>query len=376
MAEGKVCRVVHVVQQLDTGGMEKLLAEFARHVDRSQFGLRFVSLGARGSVAAEIEAEGWPVEALGIGEGLQFSLVGRLAKLFRRWETDVVHAHNSGPLIYCGPAARLARVGRVIYTRHGRRHEGSRRRMFLLRTMARCADAVACVSEDIARRVVEDGIPRHKVMKIHNGIDVSRFRYSGPRDDGPTLMIGRLSAEKDVATLLRAAAIVVRDDRTFRLDIAGDGACAADLRQLSGELGLNEHVRFLGHVQDTPALYAGSSMCVLPSLTEGISLVLLEAMARGLPVVATAVGGNPEVVLDRQTGLLAPAGDPGALALAIARLRADRPMAHAMGAAGRRRVEAHFDVRRMVGEYEALYRGIGGAKEVTNPTLETALAAG
>src|SRR5258706_14657228 len=108
MAQGKVCRVVHVVQQLDTGGMEKLLVEFARHADRSRFELRFLCLGARGVIADEIEALGWPVVALREQPGLQPGLVCRLSMLFRAWGASVVHTHNTRPVLYCAPAARLA----------------------------------------------------------------------------------------------------------------------------------------------------------------------------------------------------------------------------------------------------------------------------
>jgi glycosyltransferase involved in cell wall biosynthesis len=127
------------------------------------------------------------------------------------------------------------------------------------------------------------------------------------------------------------------------------------LESLAAQLSLTNHVRFLGVVRDVPALLAGARLFVLSSITEGISLTLLEAMARGLPVVATAVGGNPEIVEQPHTGLLVPARDPAALAQAVAQLWTQAEMCARMGRAGRDRVERRFDVRRMVREYEALY---------------------
>jgi glycosyltransferase involved in cell wall biosynthesis len=168
-------------------------------------------------------------------------------------------------------------------------------------------------------------------------------------------MVGRLSPEKDVETLLHAIAIAVRTCPVLRLEVAGDGPCRADLEQLTAELRLGDHVRFLGDVRDIPALLARASLFALPSLTEGVSLTLLEAMARGLPVVATRVGGNPEVVLDEETGLLVPARSPAELAGAVLRLWRDRGAARRMGLAARRRAEQYFDVRRMVAGYEDLY---------------------
>ncbi len=353
--EGRPLRVVHVASQMVTGGMEKLLVEFARHTDRSRFDLRFVALGARGSPADDIERCGWPVTTLQEAPGLRPLLVVRLACLLKGWGADVVHAHNSKPLIYAGTAGRLSGVRRVILTRHGQRFGASRHETLLFRLATRTADRVVCVSHDAARISCSEGIDSGKIVTIWNGIDVARFGYLGPRDGGSAVMVGRLSAEKDVATLIQAASIVVREYPAFRLEIAGDGPCIADLRCLVDELGLGDQVRFLGEVRDIPNLLARASLFVLPSLTEGISLTLLEAMARGLPVVTTRVGGNPEVVDEGRTGLLVPERSPAELAGAILRLLRDPEMGRRMGLEGRHRVEQCFDVRRMVAEYERLY---------------------
>ncbi len=171
----------------------------------------------------------------------------------------------------------------------------------------------------------------------------------------PAVLVARLSPEKDIDTLLRATALVVRQDASFRLEIAGDGPCMSSLRQTSASLGLEEHVRFLGEVRDVAALLARAGLFVLSSLSEGISLTLLEAMACGLPLIATRVGGNPEVICDGETGFLVPPQNPRALADALLRLRCDHLLCVRLGEAGRRRVEAMFDVRRMVVQYEALY---------------------
>jgi glycosyltransferase involved in cell wall biosynthesis len=189
---------------------------------------------------------------------------------------------------------------------------------------------------------------------LWNGIDISRFRYCGG-GDGPVLAVGRLSPEKDFATLIRAAAIAVSIDPTFRLDVAGDGVCMPELQQLVTELGIQHAVRLLGQRSDIQQLLAGARMAALSSVTEGISLTLLEAMASGLPVVATAVGGNPELVVNNLTGLLVPPQQPEILAKAMIDLWRDPVRRQAMGHAGRARVEEFFDVRKMVAEYEKLY---------------------
>jgi glycosyltransferase involved in cell wall biosynthesis len=348
-------RVTHVALQLATGGMEKLLVEFARHADSRRFQLRFIVLGARGPVAPEIEACGWEVCAMDAPPGLQPSLVWRLAQRLRQGRSDIVHTHNTRPLLYAGPAARLAGAVAVVHTRHGQRHGATRRQNALFRLAGRCADRVVCVSENSANLSAAEGIRSQSLRTIHNGIDVSRFSYTGPRPHGPAVLVGRLTPEKDVATLLRAVAEIKHARPSFRLQIAGTGPQSDDLKSLARGLSLENHVEFLGEVQDVPALLARASLFVLSSLTEGIALTILEAMARGLPVVATRVGGNPEVVVNEVTGLLVSAADPGQLAHALLRVHSDPILARRMGEAGRRRVEQQFDVRNMVAQYQSLY---------------------
>ncbi len=348
-------RVAHVTWGLNVGGLEKLLVEFARHADRTRFELHFVSLTTRGTLAADLERLGWPVTALEEPDGLRPGLVLRLAQLFRGLRPDAVHTHDERPLVYAGAAARLARVPRVVHTRHGQKARNSRRQVFLFRVAAGLADRVACVSDDATSLTLREGVSPCRVVTVRNGIDLTRFAYTGPAPGGPVVTVARLSPEKDVATLVRAAAVAVRERPSFRLEVAGDGACMLGLRRLTAELGLGQHVLFHGEVRDVPALLGRAAVFALPSVEEGISLTLLEAMARGLPTVATRVGGNPEVVVDGETGALVPSRDPEALARALLRVLADPEAARRMGEAGRWRVEAHFDVRRMVAAYEAAY---------------------
>jgi glycosyltransferase involved in cell wall biosynthesis len=345
-------RIAHVAAQLDTGGMERLLVEFARHADRTRFQLHFVSLGDRGSVAAELESAGWQVTALERGRGVRPALIFHLATLFRRLRVDIVHTHNIRPLLYAAPAARVAGVSGVIHTRHGRQAAGQSR----LRVATRLVDRVVSVSDDSTRLAAEIGVAPTKLCTVRNGIDLARFEYAGPVGGGPAVMIGRLSPEKDPFTLVRAAAIACAAEPGFRLEIAGAGRCMVPLVELVKALGLEGRIRFHGEVRNVASLLGRASQFVLPSQSEGISLSLLEAMARGLPVIATRVGGTPEVIEHGRTGLLVPAGSPSELASAMLQLHRDPTTARAMGVAAHERVRGHFDVRRMVRDYENLYR--------------------
>jgi glycosyltransferase involved in cell wall biosynthesis len=351
-------RVVHLNVSLRMGGAEKLMAEFARYADRRRFDLRFVSLGGRGQLAGEIEACGWPVTALEEPEGLRKWLVFRLARLFREWDADVIHTHNTKALFYGGPASRLARVPAVVHTRHGQRYLSTRSDNTVFRCLTRLVDRVVCVSHDSARLSAAEGITPRRICTIWNGIDAERFDYVGPSEGGPAVMVGRLTWEKDVETLIKAAALAARAHPAFRLEIAGDGDRLSALKDMAAGLGLGERVHFLGEIHTVPELLARASLLVLPSLTEGISLTLLEAMARGLPVVATRVGGNPEVVVDGETGYLVPPRLPERLAERMVYLLRQPELARRLGQQARRRVLDHFQAPDMVARYEVLYNEI------------------
>src|SRR5262249_2755364 len=206
-----------------------------------------------------------------------------------------------------------------------------------VRFVSRLVERVVCVSDDSVRLSVEQGIPARKLCRLWNGIDTERFTCTGPRARGPAVLVARLSPEKDVETLLRAVVSTARAEPAFQLEIAGEGGCLGDLQRLASELGIADHVRFLGAVQDVPALLERASLFVLPSLTEGISLTLLEAMARGLPVVATRAGGNAEVVIDGNTGFLVPTRSPAQLTERILLLWRDPDCGRRMAQARRHR---------------------------------------
>lgn len=347
--------IVHVTGCLDMGGQEKLLVEFARHAHRDRFDLHFVSLGSRGVLADELEGQGWSVTALDLGPGLHWNLPFRLAKLFRSWQAAVVHTHNERPLLYAAPAARLMGA-RCIHTKHGRGTGISPRQSRLAAFVSGLTDRFVCVSDDCARLAIEQGVRESRVVTLHNGIDVERFAFSGPCLNGPAIIVARLCRDKDHATLLHAVALAAREAPEFHLDIVGDGPCRGDLQELAARLGIASNVRFLGMSQNIPALLQRARMFVLSSISEGVPLTILEAMACGLPVVATRVGGIPEIVTHGKTGLLVPASDPMSLAAALLRLYREDHATQEMGVAGRNRAESEFEVRRMVARYEQLYR--------------------
>jgi len=370
-----LARVAHVTFGLEVGGQEKLLVEMARHADRDRFCLTFVSLGDRGALAGDLEGCGATVIAMGQPSGLKPSLIYRLTRLFRRLKPDVVHTHDHRALFYAGPAAWAARVPLVINTRHGRNCHFSPRQVAVGRYLAGLVDRYVCVSDDVRTQCVAEGIAPSRLLTILNGIDVERFAFSGPCQGGPIIAVARLSPEKDIANLVRATAMAVERAPDLRVEVAGGGPCREQLVRLAAELGVADRIVFLGEVRDVPAALARARMLVLPSRSEGIPLTVLEAMACGLPVVGTRVGGLPEVVEDGVTGLLVPPADPAALAAAIVQTWSDPDRLDRLGHAGRRRAEECFDVRRMVAQFEALYRAWTNPNGNSDAGIRPAIAA-
>jgi glycosyltransferase involved in cell wall biosynthesis len=199
-----------------------------------------------------------------------------------------------------------------------------------------------------------------KIKTIWNGINLDRFVHRGPKPVPTAISVARLSPLKDFPTLLRAVPLVLPYVPDFRLRIVGDGSERVKLAALIDELRIGPHVELLGERHDVPELLAESGFFVSSSLSEGISLTLLEAMAVGLPVVTTSVGGKPEIVIDGQTGRLTPSSDPAALARAIIEMCNDSDVWAAMSLLARQRVEQHFDIRQMIQSYEAMYEELLG----------------
>ena len=351
-------RVLHLVTTLEVGGLEQVVFHLARSGAAAGLASRVLCLTEAGPLAPRFRAAGVPVEALG-GSLRRLPTVLRLARYLRRLRPHVLHTHNPVPHYFGAAASWAAGVPLLVHTKHGRNRPELPRLVFLNRLAAHLSDCVVAVSEDaaeVARR--RERVPPRKLRVIHNGVDIVAFappRYesgSGER----VIHVARLNLIKDQPTLLRAARLVADAAPAFQLDLVGDGPERGALQKLRDDLGLEGRVHFLGERGDVAALLGAADVFVLSSIGEGLSLTLLEAMASGLPVVATRVGGNAEVVVQGRTGLLVPPGSPSELADAILSLFRDPERARRMGEAGRRRVEEAFNLRRVAAAYEGLYR--------------------
>ena len=270
------------------------------------------------------------------------------------------------------PPASGAGVPALISTAHNIK-EGPRWREIAYRLTDRLSDLTTNVSRAAVERYIDVGVaPARKMRYVPNGIDLGRFApVSGDRErlrrdlelgDRPVLLsVGRFEPEKDHAGLLRAFAALHQTTPEAVLLVVGRGNLETEVKRQAEALRLGDAVRFLGTRDDMPALMNAADVFVMSSWWEGLPLVLLEASATGLPVVATAVGGNAEIVAHEVSGFIVPPRDPAALTTAMARvLRLPADERRRMGETGRARVEAEYDIERTLDVWESIYAGLVG----------------
>jgi len=344
---------------LATGGLERLLVEFSRRCKGADFEQTFVALTSLGQPAEDIREAGCDVFSLNDGEVKRLKQFNRLASILSEKRIDIVHTHNTYAHFYGALAARRAGIKHVVNTQHGRGCGDSWKARVQFRIANKFSDRVIGVSQnsaELCRR--DDYASRNKIETIWNGIDVSRFQYRGPELAPHAISVARLSPEKDFATLLRAIPRVLQSVPNFMLTIVGNGSEYQPMETLINELSIGNAVQLLGERSDIPELLSKAGFFVSSSKTEGISLTLLEAMAVGLPIVATSVGGNPEIVGDGETGKLVPSENSDAIADAIIGMCQEQDAWPAMSELGRQRVEQNFEINKMISQYETLYREI------------------
>ena len=360
--------IVHVLSSYGVGGQERVALDLAIGQIARGHEVSVISLAPPpdGAMAIEFAAAGIAVGRVDKRGGLDPTLIPRLVRALRERRADVVHTHNPLPLIYGAPAARLAGAA-AIHTKHGMNPGGSGQRL-LRRTAARFAHAFVAVSDTTAAQARAQGdCSPHKLRTIPNGIRLDRYAPDavaraaaraelGLGDAWVIGTVGRLDVAKNQKMLVRAMAPMLSS--RVRLVIIGEGDARPEVEAAIAALPEPQWVVMTGRRMDVPNLVHAFDVFALPSQTEGLPLVVPEAMAAGLPIVATNVGGLPGVVDDQVTGLVVPV-DEAALRAALAALTADRARARAMGVAGRGVALARFNYDRMVDAYLALYARYG-----------------
>ena len=360
--------IAHVVLNLKVGGLERVVVDLIKGLRDSNYSCVVCCLETRGEFAADVDALGVPLYVFHKKHGRDFSTIFRLAHFLREHNVALVHTHNPGAHIYGMLAAGLARVPVRVHTRHGRNFPDDKKRVWINRILSWGTDVIVPVSDDagLVATNVEHISPK-KIHRIWNGIDTNLYTPHHDPVAGPPVIgtVARLSPVKDQGTMLVAFRHVLEEIPDARLMLAGDGPCAIKLQEQAAKLGLNGHVDFLGRCSNIPEVLKQMSIFTLSSTTEGLPMTVLEAMAAGLPIVATDVGGNRELVQPPQCGLLVPARDASALSRAYIDLLRDPQRRAQMGAASRARAVQYFSIDHMLAEYKKLYdrlltRKVGG----------------
>jgi glycosyltransferase involved in cell wall biosynthesis len=359
-----VWSIVHVLSSFGVGGQERVALDLALGQKARGHHVVVISLAPPpdGAMVDEFREHGIVVDRVPKGAGLDPSLVPRLARALRRHHADVVHTHNPLPLIYGAPAAWMAGAA-SIHTKHGI-NPGSLGHRLLRRAAAQLAHAFVAVSEvTLGQAQAQRDAPASRMRTIANGIRLDRYRPD-PDARAATRVdlglgnawvvgtVGRLDSYKNQAMLVRAMAPLLSSD--VRLVIVGHGPARTAVEAEIAKLPEPQWVVMTGQRTDVPRLIPAFDVFALSSQTEGLPLVVPEAMAAGLPIVTTAVGGLPGVVDDGETGLLVPV-DEAALRAALARLADDRDLARRMGERARTAALDRYGADRMVDAYLDLY---------------------
>lgn len=362
-------QITFVVNALNRGGTERLVLDMAREL-MADHDLSVICLDEGGVWAHRLSVLGIPVHVVGRRPGIDLRIIRRLARLFRSLGTDIIHAHQCTAWFYCSLARLLNPRPMLLMQEHGRLHpeSDSRKRRFINRLLIqRLTHRFVAVSDDVRARLVRyEGIADDRVQVIHNGV-----HPLGPLDDpirtrlrrdlgieADQIVIGTVARFDPIKNLPMLVASIEATCRRFpeaRGLLVGDGPEFDAIRHKIAQAGLSDRIVLTGFRDDAQCITQCMDLFVLPSLYEGVSTALLDAMAAGVPVAVTAVGGNTEVVRDGVDGWVVPSGDAGELTNVLAEVLTDVGLRREMSVAARQRQTQAFDFSVMLDSYRRLY---------------------
>lgn len=369
--------VMHMIGSLRIGGAEKVVLTLLKSMDRDKFNVAVCCFTKANGLTAEFENLGIPIAIVKPRKLLDPFCVLRLARLMRKEKIDVLHTHLPDADIMGRIAAKIARVPVVISTLHTvyteKRNPKIRYRIktFIDRITGNYfADLMLAVSEIVKDYHIKWAkMNPEKIQILPNPVVLDEFQIDGKFDrikkkkelaidttHKVITNVGSLAELKGQTYLIQAMSQIIKATPQATLLLVGDGPLRSDLEGLVKNLGIGGNVYFAGFRKDIPELLAITDVFVLPSVSEGVSVALLEAMAMEKPAIVTRVGANPDIVEDGINGILVPPLNPDALAKAITNLLEDGQKAHKLGIAGRRKAEERFSSRVVVEKLQSLYR--------------------
>lgn len=360
-------RVGYVIWSLGLGGAEQVVIRLAAGLNRQAFEPFIFCMNEPGSFASQAIQQGIPVIALNKRGVVDWLMVWRMSRLFRKHNIDVVHTHLWGANVWGRIAARLAGVRTVIVTEHNVDTWKKWHHFLIDRALVPFTTRFIAVSQQVKTFYESNGVARGRWQVLYNGVAVSgvRLRIRKPVYEQLGIsageqvigLIGRLVPAKAPKLFVDTMIQIVRFHPTAKALVIGDGPLKEEVQSYVNKLGLKERILLTGTRQDVPDLLAGMDVLVFSSEREGLSMAMLEAMASGVPVVATRVGGNPELIDSGVNGLLVPPQNANALAEAVVSLLQNKEKAQDIQKRAFRRVCDRFSLARMIEQHEQLYRG-------------------
>ena len=374
----KQINVLYGIAQLEIGGAERQLYELIRRIDREKYRPLVFTLSQGGHYTDLLQEAGVPVLVCARKNRADLLPVWKISSLIRQHNVQILHTYGYYAGLYARLAAIMARPEVIISTEVGIHAPGTMFGNPVYSTIDRCLSPLTTGYIANAKAVKDHmtktkGLPEKKVHVVYAGLDLDRFKISSSANSSESFpsadmkssanrvgILARLDPIKNHHMFLHAIPHIIDVHPDTQFLIIGDGPLRNDLEQLTDGLGLIDTVTFTGTIkgEELIRLVARLDVSVLTSKREGCSTTILETMALGIPNVVTAVGGNPELVIDGQTGFLVQSGDPAALATAVNRLLADDKLRQEMGKAAQKRVVENFSVSRLVRETTAVYENL------------------
>ncbi len=364
------CKIIHIVPSLETGGMENGVVNLVNNLDPLLFSFSICCLKKEGSLKGRLKKD-IAVHCLNKQKGISLFTFLKLTKIIRQEKADIVHTHGwGGGALYGIISAKLSGTPIIINGEHGTLFDQTKIRRIAQKFLSWFIDVIITVSDDLKQDLINKmGINQKKIQTIINGVDTVKFRPDeslrtqkrielGLKDEILIGTVGRLVPVKDYQTLIKAAAQIMGEKGRDKISLVliGDGSCRKELENTAKALNIEDKVHFLGEKDDVPSWLNAMDIFVLSSLDEGLSNTILEAMAVGKAVVATRVGGNSEIIRDKETGLLSPVGDVETLAGILTDLIENPLKIAGLGANARKSTENEFSLQFMVKNYEQVYK--------------------
>jgi len=373
---------MQLVLSLVIGGTEKLVYDMVRHYDKHVISPVVCCLDEFGELGEQLQQEGYQIYSLKRKPGIDWGLIPRLSSIVRQEKLDIIHAQQYTPYFYGLMASRYSKLSmatkssKIVFTEHGIPYPYRKKlkRLLFNPILCRLADEIITISEHTKSNLVTyENFPARRMKVIYNGIDLRQFSQKidpdskkqslGLTQDSRVIgIVARLDPVKNHAMLFRAFKRILNVIPDTYLLIVGDGPEEKRLKLLVESLDITDKTLFLGARKDISALLHIFDVFVLPSFSEGMSASLIEAMGAGVPIVATNVGGNPEVVKDQETGYLVQSDNDQEMADILIRLLQDEKKRQRVGQTGQQRVHDMFSLDKMITTYTELYLRVSGLK--------------